>query len=119
MMYNSGANGPYSLPPGGRISEPYPGNPMHHGPVQPPHGSHQMNHPPSHHFVPIASGPVQSDSFNRPNMMNPPVSTHSYSQRFQLIILDFLFCVLYKMIPAKIFNKINSQFGSKRATCAI
>lgn len=81
-MYNSGANGPYSLPPGGRIAEPYPGNPMHHIPVQPPHGSHQMTHPPSHHFVPIAAGPVQSDSFNRPNMMNPPVSTHSYSQRF-------------------------------------
>lgn len=81
MMYNSGVNEPYSLPPGGRMNEQYPANTMHHGSVQQPGGVHQLSHPPSHHFVPIATVPVQSDGFHHPNMMNPPVSNHSYSQR--------------------------------------
>ncbi len=77
-MYNSGANAPYSLPPPGMMNEQYNTNSLPQV-QQPPSGV--LNQQP-HHFIPIATVPVQSDGFHHPNIVtSPSASTHSYQPK--------------------------------------
>lgn len=81
IMYNTGHNGPYSLPAGMMHNDHYPPNAMS-GPAQPPPGMPELNQASSHHFVPISSVPGQSESFHPPSLMtNPQGPPQPYPQR--------------------------------------
>lgn len=82
MMYNSGLNGPYSMLPPSMMNDQYGPNSLS-GPMQPTGNVHDMNQPASHHFVPIASVPVQPESFHPPpGMPNPPTGPLTYNPKY-------------------------------------
>ncbi|XKL60705.1 hypothetical protein PGB90_007762 [Kerria lacca] len=81
IMFNNGNNGNYSLPSGGIIPDQYAQSTLPS--VQQPTNIYHLNQQQPHHFIPISTMSLQSNSFHHPNILTnpPPVQITEFAKK--------------------------------------